>query len=308
MRIQDLTHTSKCSEESLSKAIKWLNSKSVENGVSWNANFAIFEVGGKKYQRYGKQCHLDVQIRTDKEKDCLALYTNWRVNPYCPPLADKGPGVVSYWNWLVNDSFVTPFLLHSDIDTGVVISSDIPSPLIQSICIMFRHIRELPKNYFDLFEEIISKGFSKEIAYALAFNTSTPAKGDIFSNPVGRSGVGHRAWGTFSLPAMKNFLEGKFFIPDTHPIYRNAPLMYGGIRYCYNESPLSSPIFYEELYTCPEYREALSAYRRNRQEKIYHPPNPFVRVAEKSAESQFTYKELIEFVLPYCKEKGTLNV
>jgi hypothetical protein len=181
---------------------------------------------------------------------------------------------------------------------------------------MTRHIRELPEYQFEIFDKIVSEGFSGDVAYPIAFNT---AAGRIGRNiPVTVYPAIHRAWPTFSLEQFKRFLQGDFTgleASSTH--FRVGTGLYGGAKIlgCPTSNPAPSESFWANLWDSsdfPEYREELKKYRRELAgEKMYTPPNPFNRASPPVGPRNVfdvTIEEIISFVLPWMKKKGLLDV
>jgi len=313
MLLNAFPFTSRHLPENLQKGIDWLNSDKTKRYIGDNANFCMISPKGVVVdEQFSRVCHAGVQPPNPRsQKDVVVLWTN-------PERNSRDRSAMTerreYFDWLVSKSFASEFILYADWETGVCLSTDIPSDLLQSICILFRHIRELPEKHFLLFSRI-SKSFSGDIAYPISFNT---AVGNQYLTAVGYT---HRAWCTFTLNAFQKFLNRDFgeqlslrAKPEYH--HRVSSHMVGGCRYCDNpqyitNSEGSYPFWYSLWYNHTGYREALQDYRKESQPggSKYRPPNPFSKSTLERVSKTYdvTYEELITVGLPWAVSNGVLR-
>ncbi len=320
MRIGNLPFTPLTPEADIQRGLEWLLDPAVVSRVGYNANFAVLTEDGGTLGTFGAVCHFNLSVDYG-DATAIALFAF----PVGMPEGRKKV-VERYVKWLTEESFAARFFLGRN-DNGLILSTDIPSPLVQNIAILIRHIRELPTLYFELFDYLLDKGWSGNLAYPLAFNTAKPAndlKG-LMDSKVKDYGGGHRAFRLFSLDSYQNFLVGEFgptLTPDLSP-YRKQRGMYGGLRYCMSlgnypfnlYGPALTRIYHnpaKDIMADKDIRAAVIAHRQKAfveaASKIPNPFNPNLRLRpDRLTEEDMTFGEVIEIGFPLLKKKGLLN-
>ena len=227
-----------------------------------------------------------------------------------------------FLNWLLKDSHFGRFILNRDekITDFIVISADIPGPLLQNICIISRHFAECGQLAFSGFRKMVEEGIDGHLAYSLWFNTNQSFRYELGLSRAEQvyGEPGHRAWSLWrDVSALQNFLSGEFGKTFTQEskTYREHPTIYGGVKYCYstpyaqNEGYCRDRYFTQELYhDDDDFKKELKLFRGEGQEVSFI-KNPFARAASRPLDYPHvvTMKEMGEFVLPFMKQKGLLN-
>jgi|SRR5246127_39282 len=229
-----------------------------------------------------------------------------------------------FLNWLLKDSHFGRFILNRDekITDFIVISADIPGPLLQNICIISRHFAECGGAAFSGFRKMVEEGVDGHLAYPLWFNTNQSFRVELTKMPLDThvyGEPGHRAWSLWrDVSALQNFLSGEFgktFTQESET-YREKPTIYGGVQYCYsrpyeqNEGYYRERYFTKELYDGDEdFRKELRLFRSEGSLAASAIKNPFAKAPSPPprAHHVVTMKEMEEVVLPFMKQKGLLN-
>ena len=131
-----------------------------------------------------------------------------------------------FLDYYYNRSFASRFII--PIENGVIVSADIPAPLMQSICIVARHFREVSFQSFRLFNQYKDE-YGEEFCYHLFFNSSISTSRDLNGNFGDKNS--HRAFPIFrNAETLDNLLKRNYVnlekfvdIP-----YRKNNGMYGG--------------------------------------------------------------------------------
>ena len=308
-KLLDFQFVNKCSQASLDAAIAWLESPVTKSNVASNANYATFEDGELGLEVFSRVCHASMgNYPVDPGKrDCVAFWTTTGLNK---------PGEKRYYEYLTEESFASEFILFKNAN-GFVVSADIPASLMQQIAIMSRHVRECP-SYHKRFKELTSLGYSGDLVYPVVYNSYDGDDGTVVRDYSGS----HRAWRLFSLRSYKLFMKGDFGKTFRDMVSRGEALEHfryigkitGGLSLCEMSYPQlragQDKDFIYCLYQDESYRLALSNYRKDSAKtETYRPPNPFStqRLGTPPQPHEVTFKELRDFVLPYCAKEGIFN-
>jgi hypothetical protein len=312
----DIPFKPKVSEKTMKMAADWLKgNRDLFHGV---ANYAVFGNGEPIASRFAAPCHGGVVRlpRAAAEPDCVATSISWNNNESRVTKEEIEP----FLRWFLYDSYCSRFILNKDDfefcrDYGIIVSSDIYTPLLQNILITSRHFYEVNKRAFVMFNKLVSEGFSGDWAYVCCFLSAYSAGLGVFHEERAvLSKGGHRAFYLFSTENLKNFCNqqmvvDKSLLTDKNLHFRNYRNYYGG-TILFGPTPTSVNDFFvsELLASNKEFREALSNYRKEKNSgEMYAPPNPFTTLNQtftKPKGSQVSYSELFEFCLPYIKENN----
>lgn len=344
MNVNELVFEPNCPPEVIEAAKNWFIAK--KGSFKSTTNFAVFATDGF-YNEYLKQiCHR--RIREDDLIDRCLVATEIGIHRRANEV-DRIRGAGSFensgsmtWdtalpflNWFLYESYVGRFILNrDDVDFvkqyGILVSADIPAPILQNAMIISRHFLEAKEDSFIQFKKLLDNGVNGNIAYALCFNSTYSIPGSKLNTTV-RTCTGHRAHPLWCLGAFRNFLVGE--LGDASPAikkieagktYRTDHDYSGGWRLFFNVNndiglfgtTTDYRHFIYDLVALPEFREALSSRRKSvGKEVMYHPPNPFkppepgTRDTPNSDEVSNT--ELFEFVGPwlhnYFVKEGLIN-
>lgn len=316
--VNQLPFNNKCPPEVLDKAKEWL----VTNRPSFSrvTNFAIFRDDGMVSAFPAQVCHAKMgSVRSwDGKRACVATEIgitrtvgegNATADIYLP-----------FLDFLLGRSHYSRFILNRDDfafcrDYGIVISSDIPSPLFQNILITSRYFYEHDPEAFIYYNELVADGIPEAVAMSFAFSSNLSYWSRVDEEkrlPKNRSDIvtcwsGHRAQRMWrSVKELQNFLSGEYktvWIEN----YRDVATTMGGMAYCCEYGADYQTIF-EELFRDEEYRKELKLFRNGGEGHESVIRNPFAPGAAKLNSYDVTYTELKDFVLPYMQMKGMFNV
>jgi hypothetical protein len=219
-----------------------------------------------------------------------------------------------FLKWFVEESFASPFILNRDdleeiCDTGILVTTKIPTPLMQNILIMCRTLYECSTESLEMFVKLYNSGIEGHLAYSCCVNSSFSREGVGLNHTVAWLS-GHRAWAGWSLETYRNVLENIGRLPAVPSYYEGNRVYTGGLNIFNNKSSY----FTEEpenicksLVLLPCFLEALSDYRKEKvTSEVYKPPNPFTRKSHAMPSllqpDSMDYTELFEFALPWVKD------
>lgn len=308
MLLADLPFTPTATEAEISLAKEFLELP--PSTYSSIGNWRTVSKGGAYRDFTGQGCHAAFSTKS-KGSTCVALAHP----PYITSAHKEDTSLYERWLW--EESFASRFVLARG-KYGAVVSADIPATLLHNIAIMSRHARELSLSEYHAFFDFLYPKVGGDLAYVLAFNTGYVEFSRRMTQVIGNQGASHRAFPLFDVESLGNFLRGDFGVQldlDKDKLFSQGhPGMYGGVKYCKNTftrgwSALDRENnFAEELYLKDEkFKAATEEYRREGEGPvIYHPPNPFTYQVPKQLPHQFTFKEVLEFVLPYMKKEGLI--
>lgn len=326
MNINDIPFNPRYTKEEFLLAKTWL----VENQSRFahTANFCIVTNGVVTDERIHQTCHKNITNPVhDSGRSLVATETGWRRHLH-GSMRRTADDVRGWITWLVQVSPWARFIVNRDdlefcLNYGLIVSADMPTPLMQNIMILSRHAYECGDHAFKKFDELIAKGVPGKIAYVLCFNTTwshpwVPQIGSLVT-----SVSGHRAAHLFNMNAFKNFMEGELSTATECKFteienYRCNKNYMGGLKFFFKKEETRHSygydtgkyhFFHEALKSDEDFRSALSSYRHSSKETgVYKPPNPFtpraVGVPAVLGPTDLTYDELWDFALPYCLEKG----
>lgn len=328
MNVNDLNFKPRCPAESIEKAKNWL----VQNKPEFThlANFVKVSAAEVK-GTIGANCH--ASMASGRGWDCIATEIG------ATRQAKNWPEIITedlyrpYVKWLTKDSYFSRFILNRDDDEfiwnhGIIISSDMPSALLQNILISSRYVVECSPDAFKLFNELVKKGYPGSAAFAFCFNTnisywnysrrdedhtlpSTKLEDSTNLIPF----FAHRAnpvWKT--VKEYINFMTGDYgpsLKDEVGHHYRAHPTMFGGSKYCVETACMSSTrsIVDDLLRRNESLREELRASRAGDTSTLSI-VNPFKRSPSSSPQvtpDVVTKKELIDIVFPYMQRIGVFS-
>ena len=286
------------------------------------ANFIV--AGEKSTKRnFNLTCHFNIEYgmgqRAYGDKPSIVL-TEVAIDRSATGETNHRDNMLFFLNWFLRDSHFGRFVLNRDevITDYLVISADIPAPLLQNMCIITRHFYECGHESFAGFRKMVEEGTDGHIAYSLWFNTNLSLK---FSTPNPSttrilSESGHRAWSLWrDTEAFKNFVNGEFgkAIAEQQT-YREHQTIFGGVSYCYTEPFSVNNSCYRDKYFTMElmredenFKKELLKLRKAVPKPEPEVKNPFLKQAQTRAKYEdhvVTKEEMMEFVIPYMKEKG----
>lgn len=318
MQINEMPLTIRASPEVIQKATDWLVSN--KDKFTRTCNFAVFG-GDERKEFLASVCHANMATSYIDNGLRDVITTDVAVERQIKEGYGDTDLYRPFLKWLVEGSVFSRFILTDlslAMDGGIVITSDAPSPLVQNILIMSRYVREVPPEVFKLFNSLSEK-YSPEAAFCFTFGTQAAywnrAGGDVecptfYLDSLCYAQSWHKAWGLFpNLSSLKNFLSGNFINMNPSPSYhyRNHATTMGGVSYCVTSM---SGNFFENV--ALEYgSEYLDGLRSIRGEGNAKPviSNPFAKQSEpKRAPTDVTYRELIDYVLPFLQSKGIFDV
>lgn len=312
MLLADLPFSPSATEEDVALALQFFDD--IEEKASSVGNWRTVFGNGRFEDWRGRGCHASLGTNCKGSK-CVALAH--------PPYADPDPYASEdtslYVRWLWEESFASRFVLARH-KHGAVVSTDIPGTLLHNIAIMSRHARELSYQQFHKFFDYLYPLVGGDLAYVLAFNTGYIDFDNRLDSVMSNQGASHRAFPLFDVESLGMFLRRDFGLQldlDKDKLFSSGNGgMYGGVKYCKTFVPggwsTNSPTnnFALELYSKDsEFKGRIAEYRTSRgADKTYRPPNPF-KAQPRSAPrgpSDFTFREVLDCVLPYMKEKGLI--
>lgn len=319
----------RCPPETLEKAKEWLRTN--RERFTSIANFCVF-TKDTAIPHVGFYCHRNMDNDVHGERECIATEIGTHRQ-----LIEGYAGIKDvelyrpYVNWLVNESFASRFILNKDdfeecFNFGLVISSDIPTALMQNILIMTRHVIECNPVAFKYFNRLVDEGYPGSVAYAICINTAISQWGrvddykrtprEITDDTIVIKNASHRAWACWAnVSSFKKFGNGEFGAPadvgsyTPHRHYREYACIYGGKGYVQDRQ---NDIFTSELVQIPKFRDGLRALR-GEDASIPKIANPFKKSSgfglKASARPQdVTIAEMFGYVLPYLKSEGYFDV
>ncbi len=312
MNIRNIPFKPLCPPEVVDRARQWLRDN--RDDFCETANYCVF-TKDNEYAYLDKGCHAGIGFPVHTDVECVATEICFRDNDWSEPSSDV---VIRFLTWLVQKSFFSPFILNGDDLTfcreyGIIISSDIPSALLQNICIISRHFYECPHRVFEHFNELSSL-YGPEVAYSVAFNTPFSQYEDLINQNrsvrlVPNQAV-HRASPTWkSVKEMNNFQKGEFNLdPNPAHFYRKFQTIMGGALYCVEGEWDHNRTFATEVTQTKDFLEFAKKFPNGMQEKPI--PNPFnIRKPEDQLYRGYPdYDQLNNIVLPFMQEKGYFNV
>lgn len=312
MLLADLPFSPSATDGDVALALRFFDD--IEEKASSVGNWRTVFGKGRFEDWRGRACHATLGVNCKGSK-CVALTH--------PPYADSGRYGVEdtslYVKWLWEESFASRFVLARH-KHGAVVSTDIPGTLLHNIAIMSRHARELSCQQFHKFFDHLYPLVGGDLAYVLAFNTGYSDFDNRLDSVMSNQGASHRAFPLFDVESLGMFLRRDFGLQldlDKDKLFSSGNGgMYGGVKYCKTSVPknwLASSAannFASELYSKDsEFKGRIAEYRTSRgADKTYRPPNPFSPQPRNTPKgpSDFTFREVLDCVLPYMKEKGLI--
>lgn len=305
VNINDYDFQPKHSQESIDKAVEWFqeNKKHFSN----TTNFCIvLDACKSPVSLISEPCHARLGTPRGGKKEVVGTEIAFDRPGY------KSPGREPFLKWFLYDSFASRFILNKDDyafckDYGIIVSCDIPAPLLQNIAIVSRHFRECVDETFDMFLRLLEKGYPGHLCYLLSMNGLSQPDRPMYSN------TGHRAFGIpHNMATLNNHLKGDIIpLRDTDPsgLARVFSTIYGGNAYGVQGSPCAGLFPHDLLDNDEDLRKELSVYRGESTIEAYKPPNPFAANNLRPANPRIVIiKELEDVILPYMQSKGLFNV
>lgn len=336
MNVNDLTFEPKAPKAAVDFAVNWLDGNKAIFGAA-TAFTVVDDEAKRPMTRTAGQCHAGIQdinklpvngtravVGTE-----IATFRNLRREgvpaSYERAWTKNNEEFYPYLKWLTQDSPYSRFILNKDdwdfiTTNGIIVSADIPSPLLQNIMIMSRHVRECYVTSFRMFNRMIEKYpkagmFLYNVCFCSSISTTLPDQ-DKFVYSV----AAHRTHPLFpTLEELNNFCAGEFgskLTNDSAAHYRNHATIFGGASYARKLSPngalltdSGSTFVHELVLKDKEFKKELRSLRGVTDEapKI---TNPFARptYANRPPDSPAICKqsEFEKFIIPYIIEKGLL--
>lgn len=318
MQLSEFTYTPNYTEEDFKRAEEFLLAlPEISYGTS---NFALVSEG-RPYFSTGQACHAGLASRSNAGSSLIAteaMFDSRNRRADHKPLVltstentsivrkDRKEGVVDgFWNWFVHESLFGQFILNRNLPSvklGWIISTDLPPALTQALAIVGRNFYELLDRAFIAFDDLVSAGVPKSVAYVTAINcyysySYMPRKHDGIYTPLYQ----HRM---FSFPSqlgtLQNFAAGVYREDRLKTSsYRVSPSIYGcGELFGGNDVGSSTrPFTYELLKTDKELKEFLKGLRGDA--KVFPTiSNPFKRSIPSDTEDPFNVnnQEMFEII------------
>ena len=297
MFLKDYSFNPQCPPEVLEKAREFLLSHkiSVPTSGSLRQNMlyaAIYSEEGESHVGEKIPCHAIIGHPTVKNRVCVATLL------YCAPQADA-------WNdWFINRSFASYFILNKETaieDGGIVISADIPAPLVQFICIASRAwILYYTRDSVIHWKRLVDMGLSEEAAYYFTCNFTVDKE---FVTCIDHTPWSHSQIGVAGLNNLCNHDFGSFLDSFGTRTYRTDHNFMGTPRFCVDGPPPDN-IFSELFNKDVEYRARICASRKETPSEIV---NPFLRKTNaRNGTPSFTLTvdEFFNVAVPYFVEKN----
>lgn len=221
--------------------------------------------------------------------------------------------VIDPWlKWLLYDSYYSRFILNRDDydfckSYGIIVSCDMPAPLMQNIMIISRAPVESTIDAFKLFNKLLGEGYDPALLYMFIFcsSISTLRDGGYSSGAVTCRLGNHVPYRLCSQPnGLKRYVNGDFgsSLADhaSTRIYRDNHDYSGGLAYFpahwLDGIHLASPLLLEAL---------VEARKTDKESEGYAPPNPFAPPSRAApSQSQYpTVTEFIEVILPLLQKE-----
>lgn len=228
-----------------------------------------------------------------------------------------------YLQWLTKESCFAPYFFFVDDDfhlkNGFLISSDIPSPLVQNICLATRAFVECSPKGFELFNELYDR-YGGDVAFSVVMSSSLSLWEmwtGHFNRSYGLSGddvfVYNRYWhNVFPLPStvetLKNFLSrnAPHMVLDKKKYYRTEATIYGGAKYWGEFEGGNKNLFHEFVTTNKDVADEIAGTRKNVKTEIVI--NPFVVRNRHDPPNQYRWSEVQSIILPAMQDKGVFDV
>ena len=313
MLIQDVKFEPSFTKEELEAAKNFLLTKKKDFGII--ANFARILKGGNVQDYSRSHCH--ARIGDNSATDIVLVSTEISKRALGKSVT-KG-----FLSWLLNDSPFGRFIVNRDDfefcqDYGLIVSADIPQPILQAIMIISRHPHECSAQAFEKFDELVSKDINSNLAFIVCF-CSTWSTSVKINHIVGSKGA-HRAFHILPLDDLKNFVSGELGggYSDTYynakgNHYRHHQSIYGVYKLFAQRDRGTTwrhkgeSFVYNLLTDDKKFKEILSNHRKSKvKSDVYKPPNPFEQKPLGSTRQpqahEVTYEELFEIVVPYVNE------
>lgn len=320
----------------IATAMTWL--KTNKDNFAGVANYII--VGGRYDEtRIHAPCHagtLSISIGSRKESTLIglhlghsnrsALHSSAGYENVDLSFSDAEP----FLKWWAQESFCSPYIINKDDieemwNVGVLVTTNIPTILLQVICIISRHFYECTVQSFKMFNKLILEGTDPYLAWAITFTSNYSRKGNTYPM-VASFGEGHRGASVPSIRMIRNLLAhrlggGQYL--TAHSSYRTENLLdkkfwythgwnsyYGGSRLFENtgwDTSTDGDFVRYLIRNSKSFAHSLSGYRKDKvSSEVYSPPNPFSPNAQvqRIGPGQVSNEELFEFVLPYITKNG----
>ena len=313
MLIQDVKFEPSFTKKEFEAAKNFLVAEQEKFGIT--ANFARILKGGGVQNFARNHCHAMIGDQCDEEIVLVSTEISQRTH--------SKSLIKGFLSWFLNDSPFGRFIVNRDdfefcLNYGLIVSADIPQPILQAIMIISRHPHECSAQAFEKFDELVSKGINSNISFIVCF-CSTWSTSVKVNHIVGSKGA-HRSFHILPLDDLKNFVSGELgqaypdtFYNDKRNHYRHLQSIYGvyklfapkerGTVWNSNEQSFVFNLFTHDK----KFKEVLSNYRKSKvKSEVYKPPNPFeptqYGATRQPSANEVTYEELFEIVVPYVNE------
>lgn len=315
MKIDDMPYTPHHTAEDIERAKAWLVDN--KNDFEKVSNFAIFTSSEKKavHSYINQACHYNISVHPGEGATVVATEFPDNIS-----VKRRRP----YLNWMLKDTYFSKFILNRDdpefcLNYGFIVSTDIPCPLLQNIMITARASREVRPEVFDMFNKLVSEGINPDVAYLCCVNTGYGAT--VFNEASAvRNHGNHRALPLLSLDGISLMTRHEFSDKITFhadKTYRKSSQGFNGGysmfgSACPYEGNFITDMMSEKTFPMSsEFKDDLAKFRGyGNSGEMYRPPNPFKkpdRSVLQPRHDEVTYKELFEFVLPWCRDHGVFD-
>jgi hypothetical protein len=294
----------------------WVPSGAIAAGRDWliakkpkfqySANFAVVvETSGGEFvyeSNINRACHRSIQSPEEPREGERRLVateigiSRSSINKEC---------LETWLKWFLYESFASPFILNKDDyefcrDYGILLSANLPTPFLQSICITSRAPIDRHSAWlFEQFHDLSSRGYSKDLLFILMFTSSMGYDGEYFKCAYGN----HRA---FLLPsneeALINFLTRDWGVNLKMDVEKDRFFHkhrnYTGV----NSYPYGLEKKVGVQWIVDKVRDKLREYRKDKapESKV---KNPFAPVPVAPSEAGVSKEEFLAVVLPALQEE-----
>jgi len=289
------------------------------------SNYAQFKEGREPYIVRGGACHAGMAKTSAAGYDLIATevycstsnrpssYRHRRINSKSVwEFYERDPkSIEGFFNWFVYESEFGRFILNrgrESVKNGWIFSTGLPASITQALCIVGRHFYECLPCAFETFDDLVSQGVPKTVAYVTAFNSywsyygQSPRSLDDNFSPL----YNHRM---FAFPShismLQNFNKGVVDPDYIKGSYCDLPSLNGTSLLFGVYGAGTTPFTYGLLNSDKELKEFVRGLRGDTS-SILKVVNPFAATKSKDNPLNVTYGEMYKIIL-FLTQRGDFN-
>jgi len=332
MQINDYTYTPTHTDSQLERAKKWLiDNTEKSKPFSMTANFAF--VADETYDYITQACHAAIGYGRNKtplivteaylhpeNRHSTKSYRRYNSDAAWKPYEGKTAELMQpFFDWVVYESVFGRFILNRDdkdsVERGFVVSTALPSGILQSIMILSRHFYEVCPESFEVFNRLRAVGIPGSVAYPVAFNVAFGCNTDYGVKPLTAVVVpkyNHRVMPLFkNMEDFTNFITGNATgLKQTSPLYTDLSSTDGTSSLFHTCNVGGQGSFASDLLLKDTAFKNMLKEHRGDSNKITAIVNPFARRLygqPSPSPTDVTYGELFDVIIPYLFARGDFN-